>query len=175
MQYINIEIKARCFHPQTVEAFLLAHNARFAGTDYQKDIYFNVPKDRLKLRQGNIENNLIYYRRNNQKGPKQSDFYLSAVADSCCLQILLTEVLGVKVIVEKKRKIFLFDNVKVHLDEISNLGSFVEIEASNISNPEISVEILHEQCQQLMHHFNINEEDLIADSYSDMLLENHKR
>ena len=171
MQYINIEIKARCFHPEMVEAFLFPHNARFAGTDYQKDIYFNVPKGRLKLRQGNIENNLIYYNRSDQKEPKQSDFYLSPVHDSSSLQTLLTEALGVKVIVEKKRKIFFLDNIKIHLDEISNLGSFVEIEASNMSSPEISVETLHEQCKQLMHHFGIKEEDLIETSYSDMLIE----
>lgn len=170
MQHINIEIKARCFHPQTVEAFLFSHNARFTGTDCQKDIYFNIPKGRLKLRQGNIENNLIYYNRSNQKGPKQSDFYLTPVHDSTSLETLLTEALGIKVIVEKKRKIFFLDNIKVHLDEITNLGSFVEIEASNISNPEILVETLHEQCRQLMQHFYIKEEDLIEKSYSDMLL-----
>lgn len=101
MQYINIEIKARCFHPQTVEAFLFSRNAPFAGTDYQKDIYFNVLNGRLKLRQGSIENSLIYYNRDNQKGPKQSDFYLSKVRDSSSLQTLLAEALGVKVIVEE--------------------------------------------------------------------------
>lgn len=59
----------------------------------------------------------------------------------------------------------------MHFDEIANLGSFVEIEAGNISNPEISVDTLREQCEQLMQHFNIKEEDLIESSYSGMLLE----
>src|ERR1051326_1085590 len=61
MSYVNIEIKAKCFHPEKVKAFLFAHDARFIGIDLQKDIYFNVTKGRLKLRHGNIENNLIFY------------------------------------------------------------------------------------------------------------------
>lgn len=170
MKFINVEIKARCFHPEKVEAFLLNNKASFKGTDLQKDIYFNVPDGRLKLRQGNIENNLIFYKRNDQKGPKQSNFHLVPVAEPARLESLLTESLGIKVVVEKQRKIFYLGNIKVHLDEVPGLGSFVEIEASNISIPEITIEELHKQCTQLMFHFEIKEEDLIHNSYSDMLL-----
>jgi len=170
MKHINIEIKAKCFHPEKVEAFLVSANAVFKGTDLQKDTYFNVPDGRLKLRQGNIENNLIYYKRNNQKGPKQSDFQLVPVHRATEMEILLTEALGVKVIVEKKRKIFFLGNIKIHIDEVPQLGSFVEIEAGNLSNPSLTIEQLHTQCADLMRHFEIKEEDLIENSYSDMLL-----
>lgn len=170
MKHINIEIKAKCFHPKKVEAFLVSRNAHFKGTDNQKDTYFNVPTGRLKLRQGNIENNLIFYKRNDQKGPKQSDFHLVPVQDAKGMEHLLTETLGIKVIVEKMRKIFFLDNIKIHLDEVPRLGSFVEIEASNLSDPALTVEQLHKQCSELMQHFEIKEEDLIENSYSDMLL-----
>jgi predicted adenylyl cyclase CyaB len=170
MKHINIEIKAKCFHPEKVEAFLVSSNAFFKGTDNQKDTYFNVPGGRLKLRQGNIENNLIFYKRNNQKGPKQSDFHLVPVPDAKGMEQLLAEALGTKVVVEKKRKIFFLDNIKIHLDEVPQLGSFVEIEASNVYNPALTVEELHKQCADLMQHFEIKEEELIENSYSDMLL-----
>ncbi|HRH50125.1 MAG TPA: class IV adenylate cyclase [Panacibacter sp.] len=170
MKFINVEIKAKCFHPEKVEAFLLKNKADFKGTDLQKDIYFNVPAGRLKLRQGNIENNLIFYKRNDQKGPKQSDFYLVPVPKPDLMESLLTEALGMKVTVEKKRKIFYLGNIKVHLDEVPGLGNFVEIEASNMFMPKITVEELQKQCADLMQHFNIKEEDLIENSYSDMLL-----
>ncbi|QEC68448.1 class IV adenylate cyclase [Panacibacter ginsenosidivorans] len=170
MKHINIEIKAKCFHPKKVEAFLVSANAVFKGTDLQKDTYFNVSDGRLKLRQGNIENNLIFYNRNNQKGPKQSDFQLVAVSKAGELETLLIEALGVKVIVEKKRKIFFLDNIKIHLDEVPKLGSFVEIEASNLSNPSLTVEHLHQQCADLMQQFDVKYEDLIEHSYSDMLM-----
>lgn len=170
MKHINIEIKAKCFHPNRVEAFLVSANAIFKGSDLQKDTYFNVPNGRLKLRQGNIENNLIFYNRNNQKGPKQSDFQLLPVTNASEMGTLLTEALGVKVIVEKKRHIYFLGNIKIHLDEVPQLGSFVEIEASNLSDPSLTVEQLHKQCADLMQHFEIKEEDLIENSYSDMLL-----
>ena len=170
MKHINIEIKAKCFHPQKVEAFLVSANAVFKGTDNQKDTYFNVPAGRLKLRQGNIENNLIFYKRSDQKGPKQSDFHLVPIQDALGMENLLTEALGIKIIVEKKRKIFFLDNIKIHLDEVPQIGSFVEIEASNVTNPSLTVEELHKQCAALMKHFEIKDEDLIENSYSDMLL-----
>ncbi len=174
MSFINIEIKAKCFHPEKVEAFLVKNNANCIGTDYQKDTYFNVHSGRLKLRQGNIENNLIYYNRADQAGPKKSDFLLTKVIDGKEMEKLLVASLGIKIIVEKKRKIFFIDNVKFHLDEIDSLGSFVEIEASNKDFPEKSVDDLRFQCNFYMQEFNILKEDLISISYSDMLLNKGK-
>jgi adenylate cyclase class 2 len=170
MKHINIEIKAKCFHPQKVEAFLVAHNANFKGTDLQKDTYFHVPHGRLKLRQGNIENNLIYYKRDDQKGPKQSNFYLIEVSMPLEMEAILAAALGIKIIVEKKRRIFYLGNIKVHIDEVPQLGCFIEIEAGNILRPDISAEELRKQCTDLMQHFEIRDEDLIEKSYSDMLL-----
>lgn len=171
MDHINIEIKAKCFHPQKVEAFLLSNGARFAGLDHQKDTYFNVPSGRLKLRQGNIENSLIFYHRPNQQGPKQSDFSLSKVTDGTATEQLLAQALGIKVIVEKNRKIFFIDNVKFHLDEVPGLGSFVEIEAGNLADPSKTTEDLKVQCDYYMKAFEVADTDLIHHSYSDMLSE----
>lgn len=170
MNHINIEIKAKCFHPEKVEAFLLSENARFIGLDHQKDTYFNVPKGRLKLRQGNIEKSLIYYERPNQEGPKQSDFSLSQVIDGPGTEQVLEKALGVKVVVDKYRKIFFIDNVKFHLDEVPGLGSFVEIEAGNKTDPSLTIDTLREQCDVYMKAFDISAKDLIHHSYSDMLL-----
>ena len=170
MDHINIEIKAKCFHPEKVEAFLLSNGARFAGLDHQKDTYFNVPLGRLKLRQGNIEKSLIFYQRPNQQGPKQSDFSLSNITDGPATEQLLSKALGIKVIVEKYRKIFFIDNVKFHLDEVPGLGSFVEIEAGNLSDASKTVDDLRMQCDYYMKAFAVSDADLIHHSYSDMLL-----
>ena len=58
---INSEIKARCADQEAVRHYLREHGADFKGTDHQIDTYFDVPEGRLKLRQGPIENNLIFY------------------------------------------------------------------------------------------------------------------
>lgn len=170
MNHINIEIKAKCFHPEKVEAFLLSKGARFVGLDNQKDTYFNVPNGRLKLRQGNIEKTLIYYERPDQEGPKQSDFSLSNISDGAATEQVLTKALGVKVVVEKHRKIFFIDNVKFHLDEVPGLGSFVEIEAGNRNDPSKTIDDLRAQCNYYMQAFEVADKDLIHHSYSDMLL-----
>jgi adenylate cyclase class 2 len=170
MSYINIEIKAKCFHPEKVEAFLLAAGAKFVGLDHQKDTYFTVPAGRLKLRQGNIENTLIFYNRPDQEGPKQSDFFLSKMTDGPATEQLLAKALGIKVIVEKFRKIFYIDNVKFHLDEVPGLGSFTEIEAGNLADPSKTIDDLKAQCDYYMKAFEIADADLIHHSYSDMLL-----
>jgi predicted adenylyl cyclase CyaB len=171
MNFINIEIKAKCFYPEKVEAFLLQQHARFIGMDHQKDTYFNVPNGRLKLRQGNIEKNLIFYNRPNQQGHKQSDFSLAPVNNGDETQKLLQQALGIKVIVIKQRKIFYIDNVKFHIDTVERLGSFVEIEAGNRNYPDKTVEKLQQQCEYYMKVFEIKPDDLIVNSYSDMLLE----
>lgn len=168
MSFINIEIKARCTNAAFIRNYLTSHQAEFKGTDHQTDTYFNVPKGRLKLRQGNIENSLIYYERENQAGPKQSNFNLVPVNDGNTMLQLLTNSLGIKVQVKKSREIYFINNVKFHIDEVVGLGNFVEIEASN-KYAALSTEELTKQCNFYMIAFEIKEDDLINLSYSDML------
>lgn len=169
MAFINIEIKARTTRANQIREYLLSNNAIAKGTDFQTDTYFNSRRGRLKLREGNIENNLIYYERNDQAGPKQSDFNLVQVDDAASLKDMLTASMGVIVAVKKKREIYFIDNVKFHLDTLDELGSFVEIEASNKYAP-LTTEHLNEQCNFYLRQFGIAKEDLIEVSYSDMLL-----
>lgn len=169
MAFINIEIKARTNKANEIRNYLLNHEAEAYGTDEQTDTYFNVPNGRLKLRQGNIENNLIYYLRKEAGGPKQSDVDLVKVDDSEGLKNILVKSLGVKAVVKKRREIYYIGNVKFHLDTLEGLGSFVEIEASNRFE-DIPAEVLTQQCEAYMQEFGIQESDLINKSYSDMVL-----
>jgi adenylate cyclase class 2 len=170
MPFLNVEIKARCNDPESIRNYLLNHKAELKGTDEQTDTYFNVPNGRLKLREGNIENNLIFYERNNQAGPKSSHFNLVKVEDAKGLKEVLTKSMGVKVVVKKKREIYYIKNVKFHIDEVPGLGAFVEIEAGNIL-ADLSATQLKEQCDHYMKELGINETDLVEISYSDLLLE----
>src|SRR5215475_5256835 len=126
MSHLNIEIKARCLNPQTIRDVLHGYHADFRGTDHQIDTYFKVTQGRLKLREGNIENALIYYEREEQEGPKRSTVTLVPVTPGSLLKALLTQALGILMVVEKHRDIYFIDNVKFHLDEVEQLGTFVE-------------------------------------------------
>lgn len=169
MPHINIEIKARSKNIDSIRHYLLVQQAEYRGKDIQTDTYFDTRQGRLKLREGNIEKNLIFYSREDIQGIRQSDFDLYPVQEGVVLKAMLTKAVGVKAIVRKSREIYFIRNVKFHLDQVENLGEFVEIEASNI-DCELSVEDLREQCNFYMRAFRITEADLIAGSYSDMLM-----
>ena len=164
---LNIEIKARTRHAEFLRRYLNS-KAEFRGTDFQADTYFNVTNGRLKLREGNIENNLIYYERQNTPGAKESSFQLVHIQDPKSLKEILTAALGIKIVVRKKREIYFIKNVKFHIDEVEGLGNFAEIEASDLYT-DLSKEELQKQCDFYLRELKIREEDLVSVSYSDML------
>lgn len=164
----NIEIKARCLDQEKIKKILEEKAALFKGIDHQIDTYFKVPNGRLKLREGTIENHLIHYHRPDQKGPKQSLVTLFKTEPDSSLKKILTEALGVKVVVDKQRAIYFIDNVKFHLDIVQGLGFFVEIEAID-TDGAITISQLRQQCEEYMHLFEIKPTDLLNQSYSDMM------
>lgn len=166
---LNIEIKAKCSFPEKVHQILKAHHAEYKGVDHQIDTYFKVSNGRMKLREGNIEHSLIHYTRSNQEGPKKSEVILYHPHPDSELKALLTAANEVLVVVDKKRAIYFIENVKFHVDDVKDLGSFVEIEAIDWDG-SISETELKKQCDDYMALLGIHSEDLLAISYSDMLL-----
>ncbi len=168
MEFLNVEIKAVCQDPDRVRDILLEHNARFIGQDHQIDTYFVVETGRLKLREGDIENSLIYYERQNDAGPKRSDVQLYETEKESGLKDVLRSFLDELVIVDKQREIYFIDNVKIHIDRVKGLGFFVEIEAID-NDGSIGEESLRHQCDHFLDMLAIPESDLLPDSYSDMI------
>lgn len=171
MSILNIEFKAKVNDLRTLENKLLLLNPRYVGVDNQTDSYFNVEKGRLKLREGNIENSLIYYERQDIKGIKQSDIILYSHVPGKALKDILIKVHGIKVVVSKTRKIYFLENVKFHFDTVEGLGSFIEVEAID-TNGNIGSEKLKEQCDHYKSFFDIPENDFISESYSDLIMKN---
>ena len=126
---VNFEFKAKTNQLQKLEELLLQKNPEFIGLDHQIDTYFNVAHGRLKLREGNIENALIHYERSDAAEAKQSNVLLYQHQPSATLKQILVKTLGIKVVIDKKRKIYFIGNVKFHFDQVEELGSFVEVEA----------------------------------------------
>ena len=168
MGHLNVEIKAKCSDQEKVRVVLKSHNADFKGVDHQIDTYFIVPTGRLKLREGNIENSLIFYEREDVKGPKQSRVILHRTEPDSSLKEILTKSLGILTVVDKQREIYFIDNVKFHLDTVQNLGTFMEIEAIDTTG-DISKEKLLEQCTHYLALFGTQESDLLNTSYSDQI------
>jgi predicted adenylyl cyclase CyaB len=164
----NVEFKAKVPAIESYEQKLLSLNPEFKGLDHQVDTYFNVAHGRLKLREGNIENALIQYSRENIAGSKQSDVILYQHQPDPALKKILTLQLGIKKIVDKKRKIYFVDNVKFHFDVVEGLGTFLEVEAIDITG-ELTLEYLKSQCEYYKDFFGLQDTDMIEGSYSDMV------
>ena len=166
---LNVEIKARCADHDVVRAALQHLGSRKVGLDRQIDTYFRVPNGRLKLREGTIENSLIHYDRPDQSGPKTSDVLLYRVDPDPSLKAVLSRALGVLVVVDKQREIHFVDNVKIHLDVVEGLGTFLEIEAIDSDGSRTEAQ-LQAQCEAFMAHFGVSSRDLMNESYSDMMM-----
>lgn len=170
---LNVEVKARSYSNADLETLLQSMGAKYIGEDHQIDTYFNVPTGRLKLREGNVENSLIYYSRSNDKSARESNIVLERTNQNINLKNVLLEALGCKITVDKLRKIYFLDNVKVHFDKLANLGEFVEIEAID-HDGSIGPDLLNKQCHDLIQKFSLQQKDFIKYSYSDLIAESIK-
>ncbi len=170
MGVINFEFKAKVTSLEKYENKLLELYPELIGEDRQIDTYFNVLQGRLKLREGNIENALIYYERINVAEAKQSNILLYQHLPNKNLKEILSKVNGVKVVVDKLRKIYFIDNVKFHFDIVKDLGTFIEVEAID-KDGKIGIDKLMEQCDFYANYFNISSSNFEALSYSDLILE----
>lgn len=169
MAHQNVEIKAKSSNHEFVRGFLQSHKADFRWIDHQIDTYFKVSNWRLKLREGDIENDLIFYERSDVQWLKQSTITLFKNQPDSTLKDILLKSIGSLVVVDKKREIYFIDNVKFHIDTVVNLWTFIEIEARD-PDWTIWVEKLQEQCNYYMKQFDISSDDLIPWSYSDLLM-----
>ena len=79
---------------------------------------------------------------------------------------MLRGVLGAWVEVEKTRQVWLWENVRIHLDDVKGLGQFVELEAVI---DEKGVIESHQRVETLMRALEIKSDELVESSYGDML------
>lgn len=162
----NVELKARLRDPAAALARALALGAVDQGTLVQRDTYFPAPSGRLKLRE--IEGSqaeLIAYVRADAAGAALSS-YVRVPADDA-LGDALGAALGTRVVVAKQRRLLLLGNVRIHLDDVEGLGSFLEFEA--VLGPGGLREAAVAQVKRLQREFGLEEDDLVAVGYADLL------
>jgi adenylate cyclase, class 2 len=163
----NIELKARCADFARIEECLNSLGAGLAGVFQQNDTYFRAPHGRLKLREfGPDEGQLIHYSRENTAGPKRSDYQIAHTSDPGAMRAMLSNLLGTWLEVEKTRQVWLWENVRIHLDEVTGLGRFLELEAVT---EDRGVEESQARVEHLMKALSIDPGDLVAESYSDLV------
>jgi len=166
----NIEVKARYPDLDHARAVCKRIGASFQGTLDQVDTYFRSSDgNRLKLRQINDDRaELIRYERPNHAAARSSRYSVDPVTDVDKTVSSLSQTQGVLCIVRKHRDLFLWQNVRIHLDTVEDLGSFIEFEG--VVSAEADAQQSRQRVDQLVIDFEIRPSDQIAVSYSDLLM-----
>ena len=165
----NIEIKVRLNDPPAARAIALRLGARAHAVERQTDRYYTLDAGRrVKLRtiQGDRAE-LIEYRRPEADGVRASDYTVTPVRDERAGLCLVPRGRPL-VIVRKRREIMLWDNVRLHFDDVEGLGTFLELEAAVDERHDDAV--CRRQVATLMDALGLGEDDLIRASYAELLL-----
>lgn len=164
----NIELKARLTDLKAAAALAASLATAPSERQHQVDTYFAAREGRLKLREiDGREAQLVWYARADQAAAKSSDYRLVSVSDPTALKQALQAALGIIQVVEKERLIYFYENVRIHLDEVVGLGSFLEFEA--VLGPAVDDAVGRAQVEFLQTAFRLGAADLIENSYSDLL------
>lgn len=164
----NIEIKARIEDRE-----LILSRARELSTDQeqmilQEDIFFSTSSGRLKLRIfSESEGKLIYYERNDTHGPKASFYTISSTTEPRKLCQVLTQALGVRAVVRKSRTLIMHGRTRIHLDEVEDLGNFLELEV--VLDDGESLQVGEKEAVDIMGKLGIEKNSLIDVAYVDLL------
>ena len=169
----NVELKARDPDPARTLERALALGADDKGEIQQRDTYFAGSRGRLKLREQQaggspLWDELIEYSRADATDARTSTYRRVPVADAASLRDALDAAYGTLVTVAKRRRLLLWQGVRIHIDEVEGLGSYVEFEGVAEAGSDLSGE--HEKVERLRSELGIQDRDLIAGSYSDLLL-----
>jgi len=163
----NIEIKARIESVEAVEPKAAALADQGPIEIQQDDTFFACPRGRLKLRAFSAtEGQLIFYRRTDKAGPKESFYVIAPTASPDTLREALSLAYGQAGRVRKHRTLYIVGRTRVHLDRVEELGHFLELEVvlADGEPHEAGVAEAHD----LMAALGISPGQLIEGAYVDL-------
>jgi predicted adenylyl cyclase CyaB len=163
----NVELKSRFANHKSSRRICEELGAESCGVLIQRDTYFEATYGRLKVREEDgSPAQLISYSRPDSTEARSSRFRLVEIADTDGLRQALSEAVGVRAVIAKRRHLYMWEGVRIHLDEVEGLGAFVEFEAPVATEGRDAARALVEQ---LRAAFGIADSDLVAKSYVDLI------
>ncbi|MEO1584336.1 MAG: class IV adenylate cyclase [Planctomycetota bacterium] len=170
----NVEFKAELRDLSLARAISLKLGATHAGDMRQVDTYYKVATGRLKRREITFldeagkgeppEVEYIFYDRPDLTTPRLSHYVV--YDEPTARERFGTRDLPVELVVAKTRRLFLTGPVRIHLDEVEGLGTFIEFEA--VVSRAHTVRSCHEMLAKLRTDFQPALGEAIAVSYSDL-------
>lgn len=162
----NVEIKAELRDLPLARAICGALKATKIATLEQTDTYFKLATGRLKKRECAGEpTEYVFYDRDNRARPRLSHFTIYSENEAA--ERFGATPMPVWVVVKKTRELWMLGSVRIHLDTVEDLGTFIEFEA--LVSPSNNVARCHETVAALRGSFAPAMGETIAVSYSDMI------
>jgi predicted adenylyl cyclase CyaB len=164
----NVEIKAAI---ESVEA--LAPRAAALANEgpvaiEQDDTFFRCEHGRLKLRiRTGDDGEVIFYRRVDQRGPKESVYFRAPTSAPEALRAALSMAYGEIGRVRKRRILYLAGRTRIHLDRVEGLGDFLELEVVLEDGEPVDTGV--REAQTLMAQLGVEPSHLIERAYVDLL------
>jgi predicted adenylyl cyclase CyaB len=166
----NIEIKARIASVATLGERAAAFADEGPIEIHQDDTFFRCDMGRLKLRTfANGTGELIFYRRSDQQGPKESFYVRTPTAAPDSLREALSLAYGQTGRVRKQRTLFLAGRTRIHLDIVEGLGQFLELEVVLRENELTEAGV--REAEELMQRLGVDPAQLLDRAYVDLLAE----
>jgi predicted adenylyl cyclase CyaB len=135
---------------------------------HQDDTFFRCASGRLKLRTfSGTDGELIFYRRTDQHGPKESSYIRTPTQHPDLLRQSLTLAYGQAGRVVKRRTLYFVGRSRVHLDKVVDLGDFMELEV--VLQGDEPCEAGVADAHTLMAQLGIKPSYLIDAAYVDLL------
>ena len=173
---IEVEVKARVYDPKLMERSIIALGASPIGIEAQVDTYYSAPyrdfaktDEALRIRVQDNKCFLTYKGAKMDSISKTRKEYEVEVNDADNMGNILSSLnfTPVATIVKRRKKYRLGDFI-ISLDEVRNLGNFMEVEVSirDSKSHEDKVESIF----GLFEKLGISRDDSIRKSYLEMIL-----
>ena len=164
----NVEIKARVDDLDAVAARAATIATEGPFEIAQDDSFFTCPSGRLKLRAFSAESGeLIFYRRADEGGPKESFYVRSPTTSPDTLREALSLAWGTAGRVRKQRRLYLVGRTRVHLDQVEGLGPYLELEVVLADDEPTDAGVA--EAHAVMAQLGIAASQLVEGAYVDLL------
>ena len=164
----NVEIKAEIDEIEVVMRVAELLAGKSPELIEQEDVFFHTINGRLKLRfLKPTKGQLIFYQRDDVRGPKTCTYHLVEIDHPGKLRSLLAVAYGEKIVVRKSRYLYLVGRTRIHIDKVEDLGNFLELEVvlEDGEPPHIG----ENEALKLMEKLGLNQGSLVEGAYADLL------
>lgn len=164
----NIEVKMKVPSLEAIRLKAIYLGARHEAILVQRDTFYRCMSGRLKLRE--IEGaraELISYARTDEAAVRTSNYAIFRTNDPETLHETLSRSLGVAGVVAKRRTLLLWRNLRIHLDQVQNLGDYIEFESVV---GEVDEAAAKANLDELLQRLDLGNAEIVPVAYVDLIL-----